>query len=143
MNIKAGFQLRYLVKSQDLGPSIQGEYCSYWLGRMMTGLAEEQAESWHLQTLRGADSDPPACRNKGRLQHPSPQLWSDPALQLYPQCPREKKTRDKEQDLEDAGKRSRRDLQLLRGGGRLRGQDKKGRSSQPEGLGESSILLCP
>lgn len=102
MNIKAGFQLRYLVKSQDLGPSIQGEYCSYWLGRMMTGLAEEQAESWHLQTLRGADSDPPACRNKGRLQHPSPQLWSDPTLQLYPQCPREKKT-DKRQRARPRG----------------------------------------
>jgi hypothetical protein len=60
---------------------------------------------------------------------------------MYPQCPREREKKDKEQDLEDAGKRSWRDLQLLQGGGRLRGQDKKGRSSQPEGLGESSTLL--
>jgi hypothetical protein len=32
---------------------------------------------------------------------------------MYPQCPREREKKDKEQDLEDAGKRSWRDLQLL------------------------------
>lgn len=47
---QAGFQPGDLVKPQDLELSIQvqGVHCSYLLGRMMTGLAEEQAGSWNL-----------------------------------------------------------------------------------------------
>lgn len=53
MNAEAGFQPEYLIKPQDLRPSIQvqGEYYIYLLVRIVTGWAEEQAESWSLQPL--------------------------------------------------------------------------------------------